>query len=1091
MPIIGSISGSFGYGRSPQTAPPPGFTIYPAIGSLRTWSFSSNGTCTFDGNNISSASGNVFVITPTTTFVCNVKIWGGGGGGANLVPTPNNSTVAGSGGATHGQVLFKAGQPYTIFSGGAGNVILNNPVYAIQAGAGGGGSASGILEGNLYANTSAVLSEIAIAGGGGGSSNQATNNPQATAGGGNKAQYGPYAGSLRYSGIPVTTGDGAGYPFSISHAALSLAYTGGYPNGVLGGGGGGGGYQHDFINGNHQGGGGKLGRGGTGYALTSDLELSTTAGVYGVPPLYDDTLRSNAGDSDSPGRVVLFLDEYRPTTIVATGGDITDVPIPNQTLAYRYHTFSSNGKFIVTSASTSDKIDVIVVGGGGGAARSPYGGAGGGGGGVALRNGLPIGVGTYNVTVGQGGLPANASGAIGLGGTYGGYRGTDSAFFTNPLATKFMPDNYWRLINSFGSRIIYVSVSGSDTVTSGSITTPYASIEYAIAAVSNTDEMIVIVILSGSYSPVMAADDAQTPINDGGKPRIFICAPNKVTINYTPTKAVGLRDSPVATLYNRFSAVYGATFVRNMFETTNNRELAFFNDKTVPGGRNAYGNFYNCVFKEALGKWALVSAVNGATYANFKVENCTFYTKDAGQELQNNPPASLALFKNCAFNKTVTTDAVLDNCVTNANISVKYIITGVADKGVFSGEYSWTAPITVPATTAKSIVYVGIGGGGGNGDDTLSFDAIGGSGGGRLAYTSSPAPSLQHNGILNLDYSSYGHRGGISVSGVYSGGGGAMFPPLPADGAPSAGGLGIEWPAGSSTYYGTGGDAGNVFDVTTGLTQFGRGANGGSNTAAGDGRVVVRYIVPGEYTAPTITANVNILAYGGQTVRQVGNYREHIFTSSGTFRLANLPFDSNLEIVLVGGGGGAHGALYGGGTAGGKGGFVEYYSISATTISQISDFTVTIGAGGNRGTTYKIAGTNSVYLQSSPTIGGTSIIQGSNILLQAAGGSNTSGVNAPGTTVNSGLYVTNPVFYGGDGAVQNTGNGGAPGGGESVYYSGDYYRFGGSGLNGTGGGGGAGPTHAYQPNSSYTPTAYSYGGLGGSGVVVIRYPYTP
>jgi hypothetical protein len=997
------------------------------------------------------------------------------------VPRSSDNPVAGSGGATYGQVLFKVGQPYTIFSGGAGNVILNNPVYSTPLGAGGGGSASGILEGNLYANTSVILSEIAIAGGGGGATIASSNPPpQSTAGGGNIAQYSNYNASSRYYIIPPTTGDGAHLPFPVSHAALSIAYTGGYPNSAQGGGGGG------KV-------GGTLTKGGTGYAITSDLELSTTAGVYGLPPLYDDTLRSNAGDSDSPGRVVLFLDEYRPTTIVATGGDVTDVPIPGQTLAYRYHTFSSNGKFIVTSASTVDKIDVIAVGGGGGAARSPYGEAGGGGGGVALRNGLPIGVGTYNVTVGQGGLPANATGNIGLGGTYGGYRGTDSAFFTNPLATKFMPDNYWRLINSFGSKIIYVSVSGSDTVTSGSITTPYASIEYAIAAFSFTSDMIVIVILSGTYSPVMASDSVQTPISDGGSPRIFICAPNKVTINYTPTKAVGLRDSPVATLYNRFSAVYGATFVRNMFETTNNRELAFFNDTALPApARNAYGNFYNCVFKEALGKWALVSAVNGYTYANFKVENCTFYTKDAGQELQNMPQASLALFKNCAFNKTVTTDAVLDNCVTNANISVKYIITGVADKGVFSGEYSWTAPITVPATTAKSIVYVGIGGGGGNGNNTLSFDAIGGSGGGRLAYTSSPAPSLQHNGILNSDYSSYGHRGGISGGGVYSGGGGAMFPPLPAISAPSAGGLGIEWPAGSSTYYGTGGDAANVFDVTTGLTQFGRGANGGSNIAAGNGRVVVRYIVPGEYTAPTITANVNILAYGGQIVRQVGDYREHIFTSSGTFRLANLPFDSKLEIVLVGGGGGGQGPLYGGGYTGGKGGQVSYHSISATTITQISDFTVTVGGGGARGTTYKIAGTSAIYISSNAGWGTNSMIQGTNVSLVAGGGGGGAQFvdKVNGTAINSGLYGTNSVFYGGDGAAQNTGNGMAPGGGESIYSSNNFNAYGGNGLDGVGGGGGSGPTHAYQFNQN-SPTAYSSGGLGGSGVVVIRYPYTP
>ena len=1082
MPIIGSISGSFGYGRSPQTAPPPGFTIYPAIGNLRNWSFSSNGTCTFDGNTTSRASGNVFVITPTTTFVCNVKIWGGGGGGANLVPAPGANPVAGSGGATYGQVLFKVGQPYTIFSGGAGNVILNKTYYAAQVGSGGGGSASGILEGNLYANTSAVLSEIAIAGGGGGAVNSLNYDPiQSTAGGGvSNSQVPPVGPTIRMVGLPSSVGSGAGDPFPVSYAALSVAYTGGYPLSLSYGGGGGG----------HVGGGGS--NGGSGYTITSDLELSTTAGVYGLPPLYDDTLRSNAGDSDSPGRVVLFLDEYRPTTIVATGGTITDVPIPGQTLAYRYHTFSSNGKFTVTSASTVDKIDVIAVGGGGGGDLD---GAGGGGGGVALRNGLSIGVGAYNVTVGQGGLPATQSAlanvsVVGLGGVYGGYRGTDSAFFTNSLSTRFMPDNYWRLINSFGSRIIYVSTSGSDTITSGSFANPYASIEYTLASVSDITEMIVIVILSGTYSPVILPNLAQTPINDNGRPRIFICAPGKVIINYTPVQATGSqRDSPVAILAHRLSAVYGATFVRNMFETTNNRELAFFNDLAQVGAWPARGSFYNCVFKEALGKWALVYRNNAADTANFTVENCTFVTKDAGQALISPPQASLTLFKNCAFNKTATTDSVLDNCVTNATISAKYVITGVTDKGVFAGEYSWGAEITTPTSTAKSIVYVGIGGGGGTtGTHIISPNAIGGSGGGKYGNYVNTAVSLQHNGIINSDYSGYGYRGGQTSSGFHSGGGGAMFPPLLTIDTNSAGGLGIEWPAGSSTYYGTGGDATDVFDVTAGLTHIGRGATGGSGTAGGNGQVAVRYIVQGEYTPSTFTANVNILAYGGQAVRQVGNYREHIFTSSGTFRLGNLPPDSKLDIVLVGGGGGGRGGSGTGSGAssygGASGGYVGYHSISTSTLSQFGDYAIIIGAGGARGYTYNLD-SFVVYTGANPSGGGTSSILGSNVSLTAQGGATSS--NTPsGVTIDSGLYVTNPVFYGGNGANMNGGAGGAPGGGSS-FYAGSPTGFGGGGLPGTGGGGGSGP--GLVSNRNYT--SYSYGGLGGSGVVVIRYPYTP
>lgn len=1078
MPIIGSISGSFGFGRSPQTSPPPGFTIYPPIGSLRTWSFSSNGTCVFDGNNTSSATGNVFVITPTTTFVCNVKIWGAGGGGANLVATTVNNPVAGSGGATYGQVLLKVGQPYTIFSGGAGNVMIYNPIYAGQAGSGGGGSASGILQGNLYADTTAILPEIAIAGGGGGAINlQYYYGQLATAGGGFRSQYGPAGSTIRYGGVPVTAGSGAGIPFPISYAALSLAYTGGYPNttNYAGGGGGAGSSGAAGL----AFGGGNTGHGGTGYAIPSDLELSTAAGVYGLPPLYDDTLRSTAGDSDSTGRVVLFLDEYQPTTIVATGGTVTDVPIPGQTLAYRYHTFSSNEKFVVTSAALVDKVDVIATGGGGGGDDA---GGGGGGGGVVIRNGLPIGVGTYNVTVGQGGARRDSYGAGSIGGIYGAYRGTDSAFFTNTLAAKSMPDNYWRLINSFGARIIYVSLSGSDTVDSGSFTTPYASIEYAIAAVASIDEMIVIVILSGTYTPVIGVNSIQTPIDDGGKPRIFICSPSKVIINYTP---VSLQSSPVAVLSNNLSAVYGAIFVRNMFNTTDDRELAFFNNSAQPGSKIARGNFYNCVFKEALGKWALVY---GNNTASFKVENCTFYTLNAGLENAFAHAAAAAprtLFKNCAFNKTVTTDAVLDNCVIGATISTKYVITGVVDKGVFAGEYAWGSAITVPERTAKAVAYVAIGGGGGGTGTTISYDSSGGSGGGGYS-NNIPGPALQHNGIINPDYSGYGYRGGLSSLGYAAGGGGAMFPPLTTILQHSNGGLGIEWPAGSSTYYGTGGDAVNVFDVTTGLVQYGRGGRGGQTGTAGSvGSVAVRYIVQGTYTAPTITANVNILAYGGQIVRQVGNYREHIFTSSGTFRLANLPFDSKLDIVLVGGGGGGQGSDYVG-SLGGKGGDVVYRTITTATISQISDYTISIGAGGNGG--YSSYAWPSYRGYAYPTTGATSFITGAGVYFYATGGGTTNSIlsNLTGTTINSGLYATNPVSYAGSGAPQNAGPGGIPGGGNSNYST-NYVQSAGNGTPGTGGGGGCGPSL----NTRYNDWNYSYGGAGGSGAVVIRYPYTP
>jgi hypothetical protein len=81
--------------------------------------------------------------------------------------------------------------------------------------------------------------------------------------------------------------------------------------------------------------------------------------------------------------------------LVASGG--TESTIGN----YKFHTFTSNGTFTVSSLGGSQgDVDYLIVGGGGGGGET----IGGGGGGGAVRIGsVRIGTGTYPVVVGAGG----------------------------------------------------------------------------------------------------------------------------------------------------------------------------------------------------------------------------------------------------------------------------------------------------------------------------------------------------------------------------------------------------------------------------------------------------------------------------------------------------------------------------------------------------------------------------------------------------------------------------------------------------------------------------------------------------------------
>ena len=273
-------------------------------------------------------------------------------------------------------------------------------------------------------------------------------------------------------------------------------------------------------------------------------------------------------------------------------------------------------------------------------------------------------------------------------------------------------------------------------------------------------------------------------------------------------------------------------------------------------------------------------------------------------------------------------------------------------------------------------------------------------------------------------------------------------------------------------------------------------------------------------------------AYGGNTIKRVGNFWVHTFTSSGTFTPVS---DGAVDYLVIGGGGGAGGYRGGGGGAGGYrsswnsetsggGGSSE----TALSLTASTTYTVTIGAGGAGGAHNSDAanGSNSVFssITSLGGGGGGSAVGGSGSL--STGGSG-GGATGDGTTKNPGAgtsgqgnnggdgYAVDPNYAGGggggagavgqQGSNQSGGNGGA--GVASTITGSSVIRGGGGGggvLNGTSGsagsGGGGAGAGASDGNAGTANTgggggslafSSSYashtGGAGGSGIVIIRY----
>lgn len=262
-------------------------------------------------------------------------------------------------------------------------------------------------------------------------------------------------------------------------------------------------------------------------------------------------------------------------------------------------------------------------------------------------------------------------------------------------------------------------------------------------------------------------------------------------------------------------------------------------------------------------------------------------------------------------------------------------------------------------------------------------------------------------------------------------------------------------------------------------------------------------------------ASVGAKATGG-TIYQDASYFYHVFAGNGTFTPA-LSLSADVLVVAGGGGGGN---TYAGG--GGAGGLLAHTGQSLTATG----YSVTVGSGGASNT----VGGNSQFASLTASVGGgRGATYGSN-----AGGNGGSGGGGAGSNGNSnkGLATSGQGYDGSDGGLSGNYGAGAGGGagavggtpgtnsgiggiGSSAYTSwsnitgigelssGTYYLAGGggggksnNGANAAAGGlgGGAAGSNSGNGSNGLSNTggggggAYSAsGGIGGSGVVIVRY----
>lgn len=256
---------------------------------------------------------------------------------------------------------------------------------------------------------------------------------------------------------------------------------------------------------------------------------------------------------------------------------------------------------------------------------------------------------------------------------------------------------------------------------------------------------------------------------------------------------------------------------------------------------------------------------------------------------------------------------------------------------------------------------------------------------------------------------------------------------------------------------------------------------------SGDYQVIAADATTFTYVMPVVA----VANSGSCTYQKAGNFKCHIFTTSGTFTATGK--GGNVEVLCVGGGGG-------GGSSGGGGGAVVYYPYYNITPGQT--ISVTVGTGGAASTN----GTASTF--------GTISAGGGN------GSAGTTGASSGTGTLDSPSYAGGSQYsYVAGGATVGGGGGGGGAGGAALGWPGGVANYAstsqggpgkGSSISGLpkryGGGGGASITRTMPVDGGgawngvgIPPEANSGGGgaatasnsanIGAAGIVIVRYPY--
>ncbi|MDD5397232.1 MAG: DUF2341 domain-containing protein [Candidatus Moranbacteria bacterium] len=314
------------------------------------------------------------------------------------------------------------------------------------------------------------------------------------------------------------------------------------------------------------------------------------------------------------------------------------------------------------------------------------------------------------------------------------------------------------------------------------------------------------------------------------------------------------------------------------------------------------------------------------------------------------------------------------------------------------------------------------------------------------------------------------------------------------------------FPAGAQTifeYYGnpTAADGFSSDDFATEASNYAVGAFGSEEKTTGPLAYWKFDEGTGTVANDSVTSPAQISATGG-TVQDIGGFRVHTFTSSGTFTVNK---GGNVEVLVVGGGGGGGSSATGsgGGGGGGAGGLVYNTSVSVTQGQAVA---VTVGGGGAPGT----AGANqngsngqdSVFGSITANGGGYGARTGVNGGNGGSGGGG--GYNGYATVHNGGTGVAGQGNAGGNtsmlswaGGAGGGGAGGIGGDNKASHVGGDRgpglaLSISGSSVTyATGGAGGANTPVASPANvGKGGDAAYAAGTAfaGGSGVVIVRYP---